>query len=165
MELASENLATLRSRTSRLFRNPTFVVGLAFIAIVVFVQWPMLKGMFYGNAAPDDGIGWRTDFPAALSEAQQSHKPLLVDVSATWCPPCKVMKHEVWPDDKVRSAVTSGFIPVLIDPDLPANREVLERYSIKGFPTVLILDPSGTVIREANFLSRDQMLRFLGVPG
>ena len=149
---------------SRLRRNPVLIITIIFLAAVVFVQWPMVKGMFYGTSAPDDGIGWRTDLAAAITEAQQSKKPVLVDVSASWCPPCKVMKHEVWPDAQVRAAVTSRFVPVLIDPDLPANREILQRYSVRGFPTVLLLDSSGTLIREANFLTRDEMLRFLGTP-
>ena len=156
-----------RSWGNRLGRNPVLIVALVLIATIVTFQWPMLKGMYYGvsSPAPDDGIGWRTDLAAALAEAQQAHKPVLVDVSASWCPPCRVMKHEVWPDDKVRAAVLAHFIPVLIDPDLPINREVLERYGVRGFPTVLMLDTSGAAVKEANFLTRDQMLRFLGAQG
>ena len=164
MELPNQPASPRSTWTQRLRRNPVLIITVIFLAVVVFVQWPMVKGMFYGTSAPDDGIGWRTDLAAALTEAQQAHKPVLVDVSASWCPPCKVMKHEVWPDAKVREAVTAGFIPVLIDPDLPGNREVLERYGVRGFPTVLILDPSGTAVKEANFLTRNEMLRFLGAP-
>lgn len=166
MESPQANLPTTRSQAVRSYlrRNSITVIAVLFVAAVVYVQWPMIKGMFYGNSAPEDGIPWRTDLAAALTEAQQAHKSVLVDVSASWCPPCRVMKHEVWPDEKVRAAVTSRFIPVLIDPDLPANRDMLQRYSVRGFPTVLILDAAGTALREENFLNRDQMLRFLGAP-
>ena len=166
MEPQNKPISPLRPWAYGLRRNPLSIIVLAFVAAVVFLQWPMLKGMYYGvsGPAPNDGIGWRTDLAAALIEAQQAHKPVLVDVSASWCPPCRVMKHEVWPDGKVRAVVTSRFVPVLIDPDLPTNRDVLERYSVRGFPTVIVLDPSGNSVKEANFLTRDQMLRFLGTP-
>lgn len=164
MEPQPDPAPTAQTWASRLRRNHGWIIALMFVAAVVFFQWPMLKGLYYGisGPAPDDGIGWRTDLAAALVEAQQNHKAVLMDVSANWCPPCRVMKHEVWPDDQVRAAITSRFIPVFIDPDLPANREVLQHYTVRGFPTSLILDSSGTLVREANFLTRNQMLRFLG---
>ena len=75
------------------------------------------------------------------------------------------MRHEVWPDAKVRAAVISRYTPVLIDPDLASSGAVMERYAVGGVPTVLILDASGAVVRQANFLTRDAMLRFLGARG
>src|SRR5690606_191277 len=68
----------------------------ALLAGVVAVQWPFLKGMVYRQVeAPASSIGWRTDFDAALVEAARTNRPLLVDFTADWCPPCHVMKHEV----------------------------------------------------------------------
>ena len=38
-----------------------------------------------------------TDYKTAFNRAQQDNKPLLVLVSAEWCPPCKMMKKTTIP--------------------------------------------------------------------
>jgi thiol-disulfide isomerase/thioredoxin len=38
-----------------------------------------------------------TDYKTAFKRAQQDDKPLLVLVTATWCPPCRLMKQTTIP--------------------------------------------------------------------
>lgn len=131
-------------------------------AVVLLIQWPMLKGAYYRAAkvpAPPTSIQWRTDLDAALVEARLTQKQVFVDFSADWCPPCIVMKHDVWPDPAVERALTQSYVPVLIDVD--RNDTVPERYGVRGIPTVLVLDDQGRVVRRANFLSAQGMVRFL----
>ena len=132
---------------------------------IVYMQWPMLKGTFYKatNAqAPASAVTWRTGgFDAALAESARSGKPVLVDFTASWCPPCKVMKHEVWPDAAVASAANEGYVHLLVDVDDPQNAEVAQRYGVRGIPTVLVLDASGKVLRSGSYMSKGDMLDFL----
>ena len=105
-----------------------------------------------------------TPFDAALSEAKRAGKPLLVDFAASWCPPCQVMKHDVWPDPAVGEAVNGGYIPVLIDVDDPKSAPVAERYGIVGIPAVLVVDEGGEVLRRGGFMSSEQAIAFLVGP-
>jgi thiol:disulfide interchange protein len=137
-------------------------IWIGVFAIVLFMRWPMLKGYYYKVAdvpAPATSIEWRTDFDAALAEARRDGKRVLVDFSAAWCPPCIAMKHDVWPDPKVASAIADGYVPLLIDTD--TNAVVPERYGVTGIPTILVLDHTGTVLREGAFLSASGMVEFL----
>jgi protein disulfide-isomerase len=132
--------------------------------LLVYIQWPMLKGAYYksnGAEAPASAIDWRQDFPSALAEASQSGKPVLVDFTASWCPPCQVMKHEVWPDDQVADAMNERYIPVLVDVDRTDNKAVAQRYGITSIPTIEVVDEDGRVLRQGAFMSRSQMLEFL----
>jgi protein disulfide-isomerase len=98
---------------------------------------------------------------SALAESAKTGKPILVDFTASWCPPCKVMKHEVWPDAQVAKAANDGYVPLLVDVDDPRNAAVAERYGIRGIPTVLVLDGKGKVLRTGAYMSKDDMLGFL----
>jgi thiol:disulfide interchange protein len=145
-------------------RNLTNYVILALVIGLIAIQWPMLKGVFYratGAEAPEGSIAWRTDFDAAMREAQTSGKPLLVDFTADWCPPCRVMKHDVWPDAQVGQLMAENYVPVLIDVDAPGNAAVSQRYGIRSIPTILVLDAEGKVLSQGSFMSRSQMVKFL----
>jgi len=139
------------------------IAWVALLAVVVFVQWPMLKGWYYratGTAAPDSAIAWRTDLDGALAEARSADKRVLVYFSADWCPPCAAMKHDVWPHPAVAGAIDAGYVPMLVD----ADRDTLlaARYRVSAIPTVLLLDAQGRVVkRNDGYLPRSGMLRFL----
>jgi protein disulfide-isomerase len=140
------------------------LIWVGLLALILAIQWPMLKGFFYkasGAPAPADGIAWRTDFDAALAEARQTGKPALLDFTADWCPPCKLMKHEVWPDAAVRRAVTDGTIPVLLDVDQPGSAQAARRYGVRAIPTLLLVDGDGNVLKRGNYMSKDALIRFI----
>lgn len=124
----------------------------------------MLKGAFYrvtGAAPPEDQIAWRTDYEAALAESRQSGKPVMIDFTADWCPPCQVMKHDVWPDDSVRQTIEAQAIPLLINVDDEATRSIQARYEVRTIPTILLVDGEGRVLKTGSFMSKRGMLDFL----
>jgi thiol:disulfide interchange protein len=145
-------------------REPFFWALL--VALAVGTQWPALKGWYYRSAgvpAPKGGIAWQTNLPAALGEARAQHRLVLVDFSASWCPPCLAMKHDVWPDPKVVASVKAGFIPVTIDVD--KDDSLSDRYDVPAIPAVLVLDGNGKIVRRHDgFLPLGGMLQFLTQP-
>ena len=135
----------------------------ALVVAVLVIQWPMLKGWYYkatGAEAPQSAIAWRTDFDTAIAEARLANKPLLVDFSADWCPPCVAMKHDVWPHPEVAAAVNRAVVPLLVEADRDA---VLgPRYQVSAIPAVLLIDAGGRVIkRHDGYLPRSGVLRFI----
>jgi thiol:disulfide interchange protein len=140
------------------------VLWAAVIALVVTVQWPMVKGWYYratGLPEPAAGVAWQTDLGTAMAQARSTHKRVLVDFSASWCPPCVAMKHEVWPDPDVRRAIEAGYVPLAVDAD--QDNGLSARYQVEGIPAILVLDASGQVVkRRDGYLGRAGMMAFLG---
>lgn len=86
---------------------------------------------------------WGDDISTALKDAKSANKPVLVDVWAIWCVPCREMDETTYKDQKVLETMT-GFIPVKVDAD--AQKIFIERYRVDAFPTILMLDSRGNEI-------------------
>lgn len=140
------------------------VVLLLVVAVFAYLQWPMLKGTVYrvlGVQPRNSAIAWQRDFESARSLAQTTAKPMLLVFSAAWCPPCNVMKHDVWPDHEVETVVNRDFVPLYLDVDEQSTDAIAERYGVGGIPAVLVVNAEGTVLRKASFMSQGKTLEFL----
>lgn len=148
--------------------RPTYRVlfWIVLLGLLVAVQWPMFKGAYYRavGKVPPNNIPWRADYESALAESRQTGKPVLIDFTAGWCPPCQVMLHDVWPDERVRQAVEKHAIPLMIDVDDSATHSLQVRYGIDSIPTILLVDGEGRVLKNGAFMSSRGLIDFLTEP-
>jgi thioredoxin-like negative regulator of GroEL len=118
--------------------------------------------LFLGAAPAEDdsgGIRWITGTTKALQASGESGRPVLVDLWAVWCEPCKVMEKTTFRDSRVLEAV-EGFVPLKVDAD--ADTVFVERYGIEIFPTTLFLDEQGREItRMTGLVEADPLLEKL----
>jgi thiol:disulfide interchange protein len=84
----------------------------------------------------------------ALALAKVQGKPVLVDFSAIWCPTCRVLHSEVFTNANVKAAITTGFVLSRVDYEEPEARAFLQRYEVRGFPTLLVLSADGALVRR-----------------
>ena len=156
----------IRAALHTVWKRREPIAWITLLAVVLFVQWPMLKGWYYGatgGSAPASAVAWRTDFDGALAEARPANKRVLAYFSASWCPPCVVMKHEVWPHQDVADAIGAAYVPLMVDADDDGGLSA--RYGVDAIPAVLLLDADGRLVkRHDGFLPRADMIRFLTEP-
>ena len=109
-----------------------------------------------GATAAKGAIAWSYDFEEGMAQAQESGKPVMVDVFATWCAPCKLLDETVFSRADVAEAST-GFVPIKVDGDkYPETRDKL---GVTGYPTVVFLRGDGTALgRSTGAVPYDVML-------
>ena len=73
-----------------------------------------------------------------LALADEQDKYLFVDVYATWCGPCQIMAKQIFPQQKVGEFFNTKF-----NAEKGEGVNVAKRYSVKAYPTFLILDSDG----------------------
>ena len=99
------------------------------------------------------------DFAAALAQAKKDKQRVFVDFATTWCGPCKVMDQWVYTAEAVVIAA-NGITCVKLDGD--AERELVKRYGVAAYPTMLLLEADGTEVRRlVGYQGVTAMVKFL----
>lgn len=81
---------------------------------------------------------------AALAEARQTDKSVLLDWYANWYISCKVTKRQVLTGPTVRVRLPAYHLLYFdIIENNPAQRSLLDRYNLSGPPAILFSAPSG----------------------
>ena len=115
----------------------------------------------FTKSSRGDDISWVTDFEAAKTKAKEEKKLLFVDFTGSdWCIWCKRLHGEVFDKEAFKADVPGKYIMVQLDfphekqlPDeLKAqNAKLAKQYKIRGYPTILLLDPEGEVVVQTGY--------------
>lgn len=107
------------------------------------------------------GEDWGTDFAAARKAATDQKRLILADFTGSdWCPWCKKLDSEVFQKDAFKTFAKENLVLFVADfpneKQLPKdvaeqNRKLAEKYEVKGFPTVLLLDADGKVVARTGY--------------
>ncbi len=79
----------------------------------------------------------------ALVKAKAEGKLVFLDVGAYWCPPCHRLDEEVFVRPEVGEALAEGYVALHVDAEKGEGSELVERYHVQAFPTLLVLEASG----------------------
>ncbi|MEO8585021.1 MAG: thioredoxin family protein, partial [Acidobacteriota bacterium] len=85
-------------------------------------------------------------FAEVLRRAKAENKPVMLDVVAEWCGPCKFMDKTTFADPAVIGWTKKNVISARVDAEKGEGRRISARYQAFSFPTVLFLDGNGNEI-------------------
>lgn len=112
---------------------------LIFLAVSLAYAW-------YSFYVPSNNIDWAKNITTAQRFSKNSSKNTLIFFTGKWCSPCRIMKREVFADNKVMKVINSELVPVIIDIDDPNNIELVMKYKVSSTPTTIIIDSQGKIL-------------------
>ncbi len=123
-------------------------------AVGLLACWALMQ-------AGAEELQWMTDLPKAQEKAKTENKLVLIDFTGSdWCPWCIKLKDEVFSKPEFIDYAKKNLVPVEIDfprkkqqsAELKkANQELQQKYSIQGYPTVVVLNSSGKKVGELGY--------------
>ncbi|MEE8138011.1 MAG: thioredoxin family protein [Thermoanaerobaculia bacterium] len=103
----------------------------------------IVAALFLFLALPDTargGSAWLESVDAAVAQAQDSGRLILVDLYADWCSWCKRLEAEVFSHPRFRE-YAEGFELLRVDTeDRGEGSRLLKRFAVSVLPTTLIID-------------------------
>lgn len=107
------------------------------------------------------GTTWELNFEQAQVRAKAENKPMLLDFTGSdWCGWCIRLDKEVFSQPEFKAYAANSL--VLVELDFPRakkqsaeikaqNKALAKKYSIRGYPTILLLTAEGELIERTGY--------------
>ncbi len=111
------------------------------VPVGLFVAVAVLGTPAAGSA---EEVQWRHDYNSARKEAEEKHRPLMIDFGTENCFWCKRLDALTFHEPAVAAAINEKFIPLKIDADREPT--LTSSLGIQSYPTVVLASPDGKIL-------------------
>ena len=102
------------------------------------------------------------DWDKTLKSAKESHKLIFVDLYATWCGPCKMLKRNTFTNKEVAEFFNSNFINASIDVEKGVGVTLAQEYNVSMLPTLIVAREDGKpILFTTGYLEPKEILKFV----
>ena len=139
------------------------VLAFVMCAVAQDAKPPVVEAKPKADAPEAHAAEWFADFDKAVTAAKAAKKDLLVDFTGSdWCGWCIKLHEEVFSQEAFQKAAPAKFILVSLDfpqaeeikakvPNPTRNKELAEKYSIRGYPSILLMNAEGEVYAQTGY--------------
>ncbi len=97
----------------------------------------------------ESGISFHTGtWAEALALAKKENKLIFLDISASWCGPCKMLKKNTFTNSEVGNFYNSNFINVAVDGEKGEGVGLAQKFAITAYPTLIFVDGNGKIVKK-----------------
>ena len=121
----------------------------------------MLMLLICGAAVSARALDWMTDFAKAQAKAKTDNKLVVMDFTGSdWCPWCIKLEKEILNTSDFEAFAKKSLVLVYVDfprhkqlsaEQKKTNEALSKKYSVEGFPTVIVLDKNGKKVSELGY--------------
>ena len=117
---------------------------------ILFVALLSVTLMTSASKDTDTGISFKkVTLEKAMELAEHSDKIIFIDCYTDWCGPCKRMAKTSFKDEAVAKLYNKNFINLKVEMEKnPDGREIAAKYKIRAYPTLLMIDSDGNLIKK-----------------
>lgn len=116
------------------------------------------------RCAPGRGDGiqfYDKSWQEVIDRARAQHKPVFLDIYASWCGPCKMLKNETFTDRDVAAFFNANFVNTSFDGEVGDGIMLARKYKISGYPALFVIDEDGKVLKfSLGYLTPEELLQF-----
>jgi len=121
--------------------------------LLIVITLLLVSSCKIANKSTDHG--WITNLEDGMKLAKKENKAVFILFTGSdWCPPCKKLHHEVLESEEFLKFAKDNLILVFIDfprkqqnklepAQSKYNNALQRKFSIRGFPSVIMLDKNG----------------------
>ena len=105
--------------------------------------------------------GWLTDYDKALKQAAAEKKPVVINFTGSdWCGWCIRLDKEVFSQQEFVNYAKDNVVLVKLDfprkkplseAEKMKNEALAQKFGVRGFPTIVVLDPKGKQLGELGY--------------
>ncbi len=124
----------------------------------------MIFALLFTGYSLASEMNWILDLDEALTKAREEDKPVLVDFSGSdWCIWCQRLDEQVFAHAEFIQWAKENVVACLLDfprkerkhtvsaEQAAKNKKNAEQYGVRGYPTVLVIAPDGTIIGRTGY--------------
>lgn len=94
------------------------------------------------NKSKPEGFGfYKGSFDNLIRESKRQKKPIILDFWAAWCAPCQKLDKETFSNKELGNYLNHNYLVYKVDIDTFDGMEIVDRFSIDVFPTMIVFDP------------------------
>jgi len=140
------------------------LIGIVTIACIltVLISMQVRSTEETNEVVSTSGISFNENkaWEAIKQQAKEENKVIFIDVYASWCGPCKLLKKNTFSDQTVGDFFNKEFINAAYDAEVGAGLEVAQIFNVSAYPTLIFVSPDGTLVKKAvGYHSSDELLK------
>ncbi len=116
-----------------------------------------------GHGLVSSSIEFKTEsWETLLKVAKEENKLIFVDLYATWCGPCKMMKVHTFTKKEVGEFYNGNFINVSLNGEVNKGAELMEKYNLRSFPSLLFINGDDKIVLHTKGYHNPKQILELG---